>query len=250
MTDLLALANFGRFERRCSPSPIGSPPAPAWFRPAAEAAPEAAALVHLVDMDPGTREALARLLAAEGLESRGHEDISDFLAAVRPDVPACLVVDVRPPTLDSLELATRLQEAAMPVIVTARRPDVFTVVAALKAGAVEFLERPFLDRDLLQAVTTALDADRSRRTSEARRAEVRERFARLTRREREVMALVTAGRLNKQVAGDLGLSEITVKVHRGSVMRKMGARTLVDLVRMADTINKPEPRSSGAPQNS
>ena len=195
-------------------------------------------VVHVVDFDDELRSILANLFASVGLETRSYRDFGDFEQAARPDVPACLVVDAGLAAARGAGLQAQLQPLGgrVPVVVTASRPDVPMAVDAMKAGAVDFLPKPFREQDILQAVGAALAADRDRRQSRSRHAELRARFETLSRREREVMALVTAGRLNKQVAGDLGLCEITVKVHRGSAMRKMGARTLVDLVRMADAL--------------
>ena len=195
-------------------------------------------VVHLIEFDDELRALLASLFASVGLETRSYCDLDAFAASARPDVPACLVVDARLAVARGAGLQAQLQPLGgrVPVVITAARPDVPMAVEAMKAGAIDFLPKPFREQDILAAVGVAIRADRERRLAEAGRAELRARFETLSRREREVMALVTAGRLNKQAAGDLGLSEITVKVHRGSAMRKMGARTLVDLVRMADAI--------------
>jgi FixJ family two-component response regulator len=193
-------------------------------------------VVHLVDTDPSTRAALSGMFEARGLKIRSYRDLSEFTAAGEADGPGCLVIEVQFPSTAEIPMQSR--NLGLPMVITASRPDIAMAVEAMKAGAIDFLERPLREQEIVRAVDAALEADRERRLAQAQRTAVLERFERLTRREREVMALVTAGRLNKQVAGDLGLSEITVKVHRGSVMRKMAARTLVDLVRMADAINK------------
>jgi FixJ family two-component response regulator len=190
-------------------------------------------IVHLVDSDHSTQTALAGMFESRGLETRPYRYLSEFTAAGDHEGPGCLVVEVHLRSIGEL----RTQPQLLPMVITASRPDISMAVQAMKAGAVDFLERPLREQEIVRAVSAALEADRERRRVQAQGAALRERFERLTKREREVMALVTAGRLNKQVAGDLGLSEITVKVHRGSAMRKMGARTLVDLVRMADTLN-------------
>jgi FixJ family two-component response regulator len=173
-----------------------------------------------------------------GARTRIHPDAAAFARAGPTQVPSCLVVHVRLARDEGLELfASRpAPSAGLPMIVTTDQADVRTVVLAMKAGAVDFFETPVCQLDLGEAVQNAIRADWARREREAHRSSLLERFGRLTRREREVMALVTQGLLNKQVAGDLGLSEVTVKVHRGSVMRKMAARSIADLVRMADAI--------------
>jgi FixJ family two-component response regulator len=202
-------------------------------------------VVHLVDTDQSAKRALAGMFESRGLETRSYRDLGEFAAAGEREGPGCLVVEVRFPSIG--ELPAQPRHLGLPMVITASRPDIAMAVQAMKAGAIDFLERPLREQEIVRAVSAALEADRERRLVQAERTALRERFERLTKREREVMALVTAGRLNKQVAGDLGLSEITVKVHRGSVMRKMGARTLVDLVRMADAINKAQgwPGSNG-----
>jgi FixJ family two-component response regulator len=196
------------------------------------------ALVHVVDFDSELREVLAALFRSAGLQARTYGDLDAFANGRQSDVANCLVIDARLAAIGGSGEEPELQPpgADMPMIVTASRADVRTAVQAMKAGAVDFLKKPFREHDILEAVGAAIRVDRARRTTESRGAELRARFQTLTRREREVMALVTAGKMNKQVAGDLGLSEITVKVHRGSVMRKMRASTLADLVRMADTL--------------
>jgi FixJ family two-component response regulator len=201
-----------------------------------DAAPHA--LVHVVDFDSELREVLADLFRSAGLQARTYGDLDAFSNARQSDVANCLVIDARLAAMGGSGRAPGLQPLGtdMPIIVTASRADVRTAVQAMKAGAVDFLEKPFREHDILEAVGAAIRVDRARRSTHSRCAELRARFQTLTRREREVMALVTAGKMNKQVAGDLGLSEITVKVHRGSVMRKMRAATLADLVRMADTL--------------
>lgn len=217
----------GRFH-----SPAGA------FRGFPDAGREERPVLHLVDTDQSTKDALSGMFEARGLETRSYRDLSEFAAAAagEADGPGCLVIEMQFPWIEGLRELPR--NPGLPIVITASRPDISMAVEAMKAGAIDFLERPLREQEIVRAVDAALEADRGRRLARAQRAAVLERFDRLTKREREVMALVTAGRLNKQVAGDLGLSEITVKVHRGSVMRKMGARTFVDLVRMADAINK------------
>jgi FixJ family two-component response regulator len=163
----------------------------------------------------------------------------EFLQSKLPDVPSCLILDIRLPRLSGLDFQVDLAEAGIhiPIIFMTGHGDIPMTVRAMKAGAVDFLTKPFRDQDMLDAVTAAIERDRQRRAVDGEISEMRERFATLSPREQQVMLLVTAGKMNKQVASDLGISEITVKIHRGAVMRKMGAKTLADLVRMADLIN-------------
>ena len=197
-----------------------------------------AAVVHVVDDDESVRAALHRLLRSVGLRPAPHASVSEFLAAKKPDVPGCLVLDVRMPGISGLEFQEKLSGLGirLPVILMTGHGDIPMSVRGMKAGAVDFLTKPFRDQDMLDAVTTAIRRDRARRDAEATIIGLREKFITLSPREREVMHLVTAGKMNKEVAADLGLSEITVKVHRGAAMRKMGAPTLADLVRMAKAL--------------
>jgi FixJ family two-component response regulator len=197
-----------------------------------------AAVIHIIDDDESMRAALDGLLRSVGLAPAAHASVSEFLAAKRPDVPGCLVLDVRMPGISGLEFQEKLSGLGirLPVILMTGHGDIPMSVRGMKAGAVDFLTKPFRDQDMLDAVTTAIGRDRARRDAEATIIGLREKFITLSPREREVMHLVTAGKMNKQVAGDLSLSEITVKLHRGVVMRKMGARTLADLVRMAQAL--------------
>jgi FixJ family two-component response regulator len=197
-----------------------------------------AAVIHIIDDDESMRAALDGLLRSVGLAPAAHASASEFLAAKRPDVPGCLVLDVRMPEISGLEFQEKLSGLGirLPVILMTGHGDIPMSVRGMKAGAVDFLTKPFRDQDMLDAVTTAIGRDRARRDAEATIIGLREKFITLSPREREVMHLVTAGKMNKQVAGDLSLSEITVKLHRGVVMRKMGARTLADLVRMAQAL--------------
>jgi FixJ family two-component response regulator len=199
-----------------------------------------ATTVFVVDDDPSVREAVASLLRSVGHHPRVFESAQEFLASPKPDGPSCLVLDVRMPGLGGLDCQRRLSEAGfrIPVIFISGHGDIPMTVTVMKAGALDFLTKPFRDQDLLDAVNQALERDRGRRLEEQDSAGVRERYASLTAREREVMAWVVAGRLNKQIAGELGTSEITVKVHRGNVMRKMKAESVPDLVRMASRLGQ------------
>lgn len=196
------------------------------------------ALVHIVDDDESLRRALDSLFRSVGLDTKTYGSAREFLDAKREDKPGCLVLDIRLPGMSGLEFQEQLagHGVHLPAIMITGHGDIPMSVRAMKAGAVDFLPKPFRDQDMLDAVTAAIERDRKRRTSEGDTAQVRDRFATLSPREQQVMMLVTTGKMNKQVAGDLGLSEITVKIHRGAAMRKMGARTLADLVRMADSL--------------
>ncbi|MEI9983839.1 MAG: response regulator [Aliidongia sp.] len=184
------------------------------------------------------REALGSLLRSVGMQARVHPSVDAFLAARRPDAPGCLILDVRLPGMSGLDLQTQLAGLGihLPVILMTGHGDVPMSVRGMKAGAVDFLIKPFRDQDMLDAISTAVARDKAWRAADAGECRPANRFASLSPRERQVMGLVAAGKMNKQVAGELGLSEITVKIHRGAAMRKMGARTLADLVRMAETL--------------
>ena len=196
-------------------------------------------IVFVVDDDPSMREALQDLVASIGLEARVFASAQEFLQARRPDAPGCLVLDVRLPGMSGLTFQQELANAGMdlPVIFITGHGDVPMSVRAIKAGAVEFLMKPFRDQELLDAINAGIERDRAQRGEAARVADLRSRFASLTSREREIMALVILGRLNKQIAGELGVTEATVKVHRGQVMHKMRAESVPDLVRMGDALN-------------
>ncbi len=195
-------------------------------------------IVFVVDDDRAVRTSLEGLLRSVGQEVRTFESTAAFARAERPGGPACLVLDVRLPDQSGLEFQRELGQTgrSLPIVFITGHGDVQMSVAAMKAGAVEFLTKPFRHQDLLDAVHRALSIDRKRLAQVAGLEELRSRFRKLTPREREVMELVVAGKLNKQIAGDLSLSEITVKVHRGQVMRKMGAGNLPDLVRIWDKL--------------
>ena len=195
--------------------------------------------VVVIDDDPAIRESLGRLLRSVGLKAQLWGSVDEFLASGRPNGPACLVLDVRLPGRSGLDYQRELTtaETGIPVIFITGHADIRMSVQAMKSGAIEFLTKPFRDQDLLDAVQLALARDRAWRENEQALVELRKRYSTLTLREREVMARVVAGRLNKQIAGDIGVSEITVKVHRGQVMRKMRASSLPDLARMADKLS-------------
>jgi FixJ family two-component response regulator len=195
-------------------------------------------VVFLIDDDPSVRDALKSLLRSVGLEVQAFGSAQEFLRAKRPDAPACLVLDVRLPGPSGLDFQRDLAESniPLPIIFITGHGDIPMSVKAMKAGAVEFLSKPFRDQELLDAIHQGIEQDRVRRRESAIVAELQERYRALTPRERDVMARVVTGRLNKQIAADLDLSEITVKVHRGQVMRKMLAKSLAELVRMADTL--------------
>lgn len=197
--------------------------------------------VLLVEDDPSLREALEDLIRSIGLDVRSYGNVAEFLDAGRPDTPCCLVADVRLPGQSGLDLQAQMAGWPLtpPIIFVTGHADVMMSVRAMKAGAIEFLQKPFRDQDLLDAIQLGLERDRTQLDEFAAAAGFRERRDSLTPRERQVMALVAQGRLNKQIAHDMGLSEVTVKAHRGQVMRKMGARSLADLVRIADRLDAP-----------
>jgi FixJ family two-component response regulator len=199
----------------------------------------AEAVVHIIDDDASLRDALASLFRSVGLKIHSYGSARDFIDAPRLDVLGCIVLDVRLPGMSGIDFQARLTDLGifLPVVLMTGHGDIPMSVKAMKAGAIDFLAKPFRDQDMLDAVSAAIERDRARRSADSKTAEIRDRFAALSPREQQVMILVTAGKLNKQAAGNLGLSEITVKIHRGAAMRKMGARTLADLVRMAELLN-------------
>ena len=195
-------------------------------------------IVFVVDDDPSVREGLLDLASSVGLQAKAFASAQQFLQHKRPDVPACLVLDVRLPGSSGMDLQRELaqSEEPLPIIFITGPGDIPMSVRAMKAGAVEFLTKPFRDQDLLDAIQQALKADRAAREQRARAAELRSRYESLTQREREVMQLVVTGLLNKQIAGELGTSEVTIKMHRGQVMHKMKAESVVELLRMSEAI--------------
>lgn len=199
--------------------------------------------MHVVDDDASLRRALEDLFDSVGLEARTYATASDFLSTNLADRPGCIVIDVRLPDMNGLDFQARLVQMGirLPVVVTTGYGDIPMSVRAMKRGAVDFLPKPFHDQDMLDAVMAGIERDRERRTIDGDIAQMQQCFGTLSPREREVMLMVTAGKMNKQVAGALGISEITVKIHRAAAMRKMGARTLADLVRMAEVV-RPHPR--------
>lgn len=195
-------------------------------------------LVHIVDDDALLRGAISSLLRSVGLQVADYASVAQFLAQPRPEVVSCLLLDVRLQGISGLDFQAELNRDGvhLPVIFMTGHGDIPMSVRAMKAGALDFLAKPFRDQDLLDAVNLALAADRERRAREQAAQGLHDCYASLTPREREIMALAASGLMNKQIAGDLGTSEITVKIHRGNAMRKMQARTFADLVRMAEAL--------------
>ena len=201
------------------------------------------AVVHVVDDDAALRGALESLFDSVGLATQAYGAASEFLNANVADKPGCIVIDIRLPDMSGLEFQAQLTRMGvrLPVIMMTGYGDIPMTVRAMKRGAVDFLPKPFRDQDMLDAVMAAIERNRQRRSADEGASQMRQRFETLTPREQQVMMLVTTGKMNKQVAGDLGVSEITVKIHRGAAMRKMGARTLADLVRMAEVVRPKAP---------
>ncbi len=195
-------------------------------------------IVFVVDDDSSVREAVKDLLASVGLEVQAFASAREFLSGPRPDAPGCLVLDIRMPGTSGLDLQRKMADLDIktPIIFITAHGDVHQSVRAMKAGAIELLTKPFRDEDLLEAIQSAIGRDRERREKDGLLAELRNRFADLNSGERDVLVLVAQGLLNKQIAAALGVSEITVKVRRGQMMRKMQADSLADLIRMADKL--------------
>ena len=196
------------------------------------------AVVHVVDDDASMRGALEGLFDSVGLATKTYPAARDFLAASPADRPGCIVIDIRLPDMNGLDFQERLVErgSRLPVVLMTGHGDISMSVRAMKRGAVDFLPKPFNDQHMLDAVMAAIERDRQRREADGDFSQMQQRLQTLSPRELQVMQLVTAGKMNKQVAGELGISEITVKIHRGAAMRKMGARTLADLVRMSEAL--------------
>jgi FixJ family two-component response regulator len=205
--------------------------------------------VFVVDDDPSVLRALTRLLGAAGLEARGFASPTAFLEQHDPATPGCLVLDLALPGLDGLQLQQALTASgrARPIVFITGRGDIPTSVRAMKSGAVDFLTKPIRDEDLLAAVRDAIEMDRRARTAQIELDALGRRLASLTPREREVLAHVVAGHLNKQIAADLGTVEKTIKVHRARIMEKMAARSLADLVRIAERLGIPPPAARAPP---
>lgn len=203
-------------------------------------------MVFVVDDDPSVRRAIQRLVESVGLQVELFGSAQQFLQAERPQVPSCLVLDIRLPGISGLDFQRELAERNIPIpaIFITAHGDISMTVRAMKAGAVEFLTKPFRDRDLLDAIQIALKKDQARRHREADIAVLRERFELLTSREREVVAMVVSGMLNKQIAAELGTAENTVKVHRSRAMEKMQARGLAELVKMVERLESPFGKAS------
>ena len=200
--------------------------------------PEDNPCVYVVDDDRSIRDSLSNLIRSMGLNVQTFASAQEFLTSRRPEAPSCLVLDVQLPGLSGLDLQRELarDEVQIPIIFITGHGDIPMSVRAIKAGAVEFLTKPFRDQELLDAINAAIERSRAQRSEATLMDDLRQRFAALTPREREIMALVILGRMNKQIAGELGVSEVTVKVHRGQIMRKMRAKSLPELVRMGDVL--------------
>jgi FixJ family two-component response regulator len=199
---------------------------------------EAHPVVFVVDDDDSMRRALSNLIRSVGLQAETFATAADFLAVKLPDAPCCLILDIRLPGLSGLDFQAKLASAKIevPIIFITAHGDIPMSVRAMKAGAIEFLTKPFRDQDLLDAIQAAIERDRMRREGEKMISILRTKFETLTPREQEVMACVTGGLMNKQIAAEIGVTENTIKVHRGNVTKKMGARSVAELVRMADIL--------------
>ena len=200
-------------------------------------------IVHVIDDDRGLRLSLDSLLRSVGLKTVLHETVPNFSVFTESVGPCCALVDVRLPGFSGLDFQDQLlkSEKSIPLIFMTGFGDIPMTVRAMRAGAIDFLPKPFRDQDMLDAVSRALEVDRQRRSKDSEVSSLRARYEDLSSREKEVMALVTTGLMNKQIAGRLSLSEVTVKIHRGSAMRKMDARTLADLIKMAEILRLNEP---------
>jgi FixJ family two-component response regulator len=208
--------------------------------------PQPNAVIAIVDDDPSVREGLSSLIRSAGLKVETFTSAQDFLARPGTDAPSCLVLDLQLPGLSGLDLQKRMAEVRLeiPIVFLTGHGNISASVQAMKAGAVEFLTKPFDDEELLRAVQEAIERDRHTRKRHADLRELRERYESLTAREQEVMQQVVSGRLNKQIAAELNITEFTVKIHRGRVMRKMHADSLADLVRMAENLGIHSPKQS------
>jgi FixJ family two-component response regulator len=217
---------------------------------AGQAMPESDPLVSVIDDDPALRESVGRLLRSVGLEARLFASVPDFLKSARPNGPTCLVLDIRLPGRSGLDFQRELAAAdiQIPIIFVTGHGDIPMSVQAMKGGAIEFLTKPFRDQDLIDAIQVGLARDRARRENEKTLGMLRAHFESLTPREREVMIQVVHGRLSKQIAYDLGISEVTVKVHRSNLMRKMSVHSLPELGRMADKLELVSEKTQAAAQ--
>jgi FixJ family two-component response regulator len=206
--------------------------------------PDAQSIVFVIDDDASLRNALSNLFRSVGLRAEVFGSSPEFLQSKLPDVPSCLVLDIRLPGPSGLDFQAELAKANIhiPIIFITGHGDIPMTVRAMKAGAIDFLTKPFRDQDMLDAVAAAIERDRKRRADEKVIADLRTRLGSLTPREQEILALVASGLMNKQIAAEVSLAEITVKIHRGNIMKKMGARSLADLVRMAELLGVRRPR--------
>ena len=212
---------------------------PVGMSPLAESQP----IVIVIDDDHDVREGVANLLRSIGLQTKLFAAVPDFLQWKRPDVPSCLVLDVRLPGLSGLDFQSELNKANidLPIVFMTGHGDIPMTVRAMKGGAVDFLAKPFRDQDMIDAVQAGLNRDKARRQSVSGISQLKSAYDSLTPREQEIMALVADGQMNKQIAGKIGVSEVTVKFHRGNVMHKMGAKSVAELVRMADALGLRRP---------